>query len=373
MNVFHLIDSLHIGGSESLTATLATAFTIRGHRNLVCGLGQDGPLRNRLDEQEIPTLNLDCPTGIQPRAMLRIGQLVRTHHSTGILTHHFRQLVHALPAATLLRRPLVHVEHDYHSYEKRPDIIRKMGLMAPLVHRFVFVSEIIKKWFVERLPQMAPKALAIPNGVDTSRFHPNPAVRASHRSRLQLEDNDFLIGSCARLEPVKGLDLLIQAIALLPAHLHGSGRLQLLLVGDGSQRAPLERLAAELGVGGRVHFVGMADNVQDWLNACDAYALTSQNEGLPLSLMEAMASGLPVVAVDVGSVARVVDARVGALVRERDAEAVAEALGRLTKNRAVAASLGVEAMHRIRQRYSWDHMVDQYLAALDVKKAEELQ
>lgn len=364
MKILQVIDSLRIGGSESLAASLAEQFSKRGVESHICAMGVDGPLRERLDQAGIAATFLGAPQGIKPRAMLSLGQLVLKHHCDVILTHHFRQLIHAVPAATLLRRRLVHVEHDYHSYEQRPDILRHFALLAPFVHKFVFVSDEIRDWFAQRLPKAATKCVSIPNGIDTDRFMRHEEARISLRNRLGAQENTVIVGTCARLEPIKDLGLLIQGFSLMVKALTQTGQdAKLVLVGDGSQRLHLEQLAKTLGVADKCHFAGMVNDVHNWLSAFDIYAITSIDEGLPLSVMEALSANLPVVSVNVGSLSSIVDDTVGALLDTRHHEKLGSSLAELCLNQAKLHALGAQARIKIVGKYSITAMVDAYLAA----------
>lgn len=369
MKVLQVIDSLSLGGSESLAATLAEQVSRRGVGCHICGLGADGPLRNRLKSAGIGFSHLDARSGVKPSAMFALMRLVWRESTNIILTHHFRQLVHATPAAFLLRRRLVHVEHDFHSYVDRPDILKRFAQLAPIVHRFVFVSEPIRALFADRLPRLAGKSVAIPNGVDTDRFQPAPESRGRIRELVGAEPDDFLVGTCARLEPIKDIPLLLEGFARLSQRINDAGRTaRLVLVGDGSQRQELEKQAATLGICDRCHFAGAVDNVHDWLSGMDAYAITSIDEGLPLSVMEAMSCKLPVVAVNVGSLANIVDDQVGFLLKSRSPDDLGDRLVTLAEATALSKRLGEAARSKVVKAYSVNSMVESYLGIMGLSK-----
>lgn len=372
MKVLHVLDSLRVGGSESLAASLAGAFRETGVDGLVCGLGEDGPLRGRLDFLGVPSLSLGMPLNVRPKAMARLGWLMYAERCNAVITHHFRQLVHAVPGATLLRRRLVHVEHDHHSHENSPRILAHFRRLAPLVSRFVFVSEAIRDWYVKRVPELGGKALAIPNGVDTARFSRNDTARLRVRTLIQAGPEDFVVGTCARLEPVKDLELLLRGFALLLQREREQGRAaRLVLVGAGSLLDSLRSLAARLGIADVTHFAGVVDDVPGWLSGLDAYAVTSLNEGLPLSVMEAMSCHLPVLATNVGSMERLVDSQVGLLLHGRDPGELADGLGLLASRPFLRSALGQKARERIVQTHSLHAMVRHYLLALGINQVNE--
>ena len=156
------------------------------------------------------------------------------------------------------------------------------------------------------------------NGVDTARFVPGD--RGAARARLGLPCNGAIVGVAARLEMVKGVDVAIRALAALqcPA--------LLAIAGTGSQQAALAHLAAECGVADRVAFLGHVDAMPDFYAAINVLCLSSRSEGLPLSLLEAQACGIPVVASKVGGVAAAVCPLSGRLVASEDSAGFASAI-----------------------------------------------
>jgi glycosyltransferase involved in cell wall biosynthesis len=155
-----------------------------------------------------------------------------------------------------------------------------------------------------------------------------------------------VVGSAARLEDQKHLELLVDALRRVPtAHL--------VLVGDGSRRDDLERRAAERGVADRVRFVGWVDDARPHIGGFDVFALPSRAESFPLSIVEAMLQGIPVVASDVGSVGdAVIDGVTGLLVPPGDGEALGEALERLLTDEALASRLARAAQRRAQVRFT---------------------
>ena len=179
------------------------------------------------------------------------------------------------------------------------------------------------------------KIKVVANGVDR-RFQ--PADRRVMRERLGLPDGEFIVLFVGLLVPVKGVDLLVGALAELvdPKPL-------CLLIGDGPERPELERQAAELGVGERLRFVGCrsSDEIPTWMGAADILVLPSRSEGRPNVVLEAQACGLPVVATRVGGTPELVcDGKTGLLVESEDVAGLADALQRLRIDRGLREALG---------------------------------
>jgi glycosyltransferase involved in cell wall biosynthesis len=196
--------------------------------------------------------------------------------------------------------------------------------------------------------QLADEGLAsdrvrvIPNGLDLERFHAK--VHGPIESMITV----------ANLRPEKSHDVLLDAFARCESR----RRLRLRIVGDGPCRPALERQARELGLGRRVEFLGHREDIADLLALSDLCILPSRSEAFPNSALEAMATGLPLIASAVGGLLDLVeDGRNGLLVPARDAAALASAIDRLVAQPTLAASLGESARRHVRDRYSFDRMV----------------
>ena len=194
--------------------------------------------------------------------------------------------------------------------------------------------------------------LMIPNGVDTERFQPAGETAAAGPLHL------VFVG---RLVRQKGLDVLLEALSRLPAALD----YRLTIVGDGPLRAELADRAAAPGLSGRVAFAGWTarEAMPGLLRRADLFVFPSRDEGMPNAVLEAMASGLPVVATRIsGNEELVIDGRTGCLVPPDDAAALAEALARLVADRALCRRMGAAGRERVVREYSWQSVAERYAA-----------
>jgi glycosyltransferase involved in cell wall biosynthesis len=202
-------------------------------------------------------------------------------------------------------------------------------LVGPLTTATICVSELERSSGLAARTCVAERTVVIPNAVDV---HGAPRARST-RSRP-------LLVAVGRLRPPKDFETLLRALALLPADAFDAA-----IVGDGPQRAELEALRTQLGLEDRVRLEGDRRDVPAVLADADAFVLSSRSEGLPVSVLEAMAAGLPVVASAVGGVGElVVDGETGMLVPPADAEALAAALATIVADPALRRRLG-EAGH----------------------------
>jgi glycosyltransferase involved in cell wall biosynthesis len=199
----------------------------------------------------------------------------------------------------------------------------------------------------------------IPNGIDPERYG-TTANRAALRARLGLDANRDYVIHVARMHPVKDHPTLLHAFAQV-ATTHAN--VDLLLAGDGPGRDDLEALAARLGISARVRFLGVRQDVPDLLNAADIFTLPSISEAASLTLLEAMAAGLPAVVTDVGGNGEIVRAGVdGLLVPRGDASALAQAFRRLLDDPSERTRMGRSGQERVRSDYRLDNTIDAYMS-----------
>jgi len=192
-------------------------------------------------------------------------------------------------------------------------------MTCSLADRVVCVSPKVADFVVEQIGVPRDKIVVIPNGVDLTDFCHLPEKHAA-RTALGLPADRLVLGTVSRLQPVKRLDMLLRALVWL-------GRAHTVIVGYGPEEHRLKMLAEQLGLQERVHFVGHQRDVRPWLAAMDVFVLSSDWEGMPNAVLEAMACGLPVVATSVGGTPDVVvDGGTGLLVPRRDPLSLAEAL-----------------------------------------------
>src|SRR5262245_3463048 len=195
------------------------------------------------------------------------------------------------------------------------------------------------------------------NGIDPARFA-RPAGGEALRAELGIPAAARVVGSVGLLNDAKGHDILVDALARLPQDVH------LLIVGHGEREAPLREQAERLGLAGRVHLAGWRDDVSAAHDAMDVFALPSRWEGLPYSLLEAMAAGLPCVASDVNGSRDILATPVpsGLLVPREDAPALAAVLGRVLQDAELRRTLAQAGPRRVAEEFTLERMLDRTLA-----------
>ena len=247
-----------------------------------------------------------------------------------------------------------------------PSIVRTRHISSPLprnaatrwlygkASRIVTTGEKLRLQVIEETGVEAARVVSIPTGIDLEHYTPGDRVRA--RVSVGLPANVPIVGIVATLRSWKGHRHLLDAFTLM-----ARPDLLLVVVGDGPVRAATERQAAQLGIAGRVRFVGNQKDVAPWLRSFDLFCLPSYaNEGVPQAIAQAMACALPVVTTPVGSIEELItDGRTGLLVPPADPAALARALLCLLDDPARALSLGTAALEHARARLGEEVMVAQ--------------
>jgi glycosyltransferase involved in cell wall biosynthesis len=334
LRVAHLAGGLEMGGLERLLVELAR----HSPRAEVClhffSLSTTGVLGGEIAACGWPVTPLKKNRGLWPSLIPRLASLFRRGRFDLIHTHDPRSLIYGGPAARLARVPgLVHTWHG-RNLQAAPRELYLVRWLSRLTQRLVAVSHEAANYL--RQQGIVPDRLCVVvNGIALERF--------PYRGPCQ----DGPLVTVARLSPEKDLDTLLKALALLRPDYPA---LHLDIAGDGPCREHLQRLAAALGLANAVRFHGLVRDVASFLARGRLFVLPSLTEGMSLTLLEAMATGLPVVATSVGGNPEVVlDGQTGLLVPARQPEALAQALRRLLREPERLLQLGAAGRRHVEQ------------------------
>jgi sugar transferase (PEP-CTERM/EpsH1 system associated) len=349
---------MDFGGLERVVLDLIREGQKRGQRVTVVCLERPGVLAPQV---EALGASLHCvhkrPGLVRVSAMRRLKVRFREIRPEVVHTHQIGALLYAGPAARAGGIPLVvHTEHGKHYAERRRN--RWLGKLAGhFAARFFCVSEDIATEV--RACGIVPdrKVVVVSNGIDTARFRARRDPQAL-RASLGIPPGAPVVGTIGRLCEVKTQDVLLRAFVGLRKQVP---EVRLVLVGDGPLMGELRGLAANLGLEPCVSFVGYQAQPERFLDLMDVFALTSRSEGMPLSVLEAWAAGVPVVASRVGGLPELIeDGRNGLLFPAGDEAALVEALRRLIVHAPLARQLGETGRLEVEARFSLDRMADDY-------------
>lgn len=354
--------SLHMGGAEVLAAGLARALSDRYRFVFACldGLGSIG---ERLRAEGFPVEVIDRKDGIDFKCGLRLSTFLRKHGVDAIHAHQFTPFFQSLIARLAYPAPsVVFTEHGRQYPDTRSaKRVAFNRILSRNNDRIVAVGEAVRQALIANEGFAPARVEVIRNGVDIASFaavRSDVALRRSVRHEFALRHDEYAIVQVARLNPLKDHATAIRSLANLrrrgvPA--------RLILVGDGQERAQLEAAAWEAGCERHVSFPGERTDVARILSAADAFLLSSISEGIPLTLIEAMAAGVPVVATQVGGVDEViVDGESGLLVAAQDDKQLARQLQRLHGDSDLRRQLVLTGFERAKSLFSLQRMHAEY-------------
>ncbi|HEU4391214.1 MAG TPA: glycosyltransferase [Blastocatellia bacterium] len=396
VRVVRIIDRLNVGGPTKHVTWLTAGLGRRGYQTtLVTGTvppGEGDMSYFARKEGVAPIVIDEMSRELSPRDLLVIGRLVRlfwkvrpqiihTHKAKAGAVGRTAALVYKwlTPSALLLRpRPckVIHTYHGhvFHSYfgktKTRMFLTIERILARFCTDRIITVSdqqrrEIHERFKVGRRARAREQFRVVPLGIDLEETSPKSG---GLRCELGISDDAFVIGAVGRLCEVKNYAMLLRATAKLLSDRSDARSVHLIIVGDGHLRSDLENLAGELGIRNSVSFTGLRDDAPSLYGDFDLVALTSLNEGTPLTLIEGMTCGRPVVATAVGGVVDLLGARQseadgfqiwehGATCRSEDADAFARAMRHLIDRPDLRSEMGARARTWSTEHYSKERLV----------------
>jgi L-malate glycosyltransferase len=356
-SVLHVVLTLCPGGAERLVIDLARA----QHREMavaICCLDEPGVWASQLTSAGIQVEALHRKPGFHPSLGRRIADVARRHKANVIHSHQYSALVYGA-IAQWYPPGFRHVatEHGRRADEKRTWKRRIANtVLTRMPHAIVAVSDRLRHdLIVDGYP--AGRVSVIHNGVT-----PGPPVargdRAAARQRLGVPLGVPVIGTVARLDPVKDLRTLLRAFAIVRQRVPDA---RLAIVGDGPERGALTREAAALDLGESVVWAGMRDDARELLVGFDIFVNSSLSEGVSVTVLEAMAAKLPVVATRVGGTPEVVvDPETGTLVPSQDPESMAQAIVKLAGDQVRCDVAGRAGQARVASAFGFDRMMSRY-------------
>ncbi|WP_369018020.1 glycosyltransferase [Thermatribacter velox] len=363
MKVLFLITGLSFGGAETQLVRLATRLKERGWEVKVVTLLSPKAYVEELEEAGISVFSLDIKSKMpNPRPLWHLVRLIckwrpRIVHSHMIHANIFARIAQIFAPVPVLISSARNIDERGRkgSGRLRTFLYR---ITDPLCDLTTQVSRVGLERYIQIGAVSRYKIRYIPNGVDTERFHPDLEIRARVRKVFGF-DNDFVWIAVGRFDPQKNYASLFQAFTQV---LKRRPDARLLIAGDGPLRPSMEVLAEELGIAERVSFLGIRRDVPELMNASDAYVMSSAWEGMPNVLLEAHATGLPIVATDVGGNGEIVlDGVTGFLVPPGEPDSLAQAMMRLMNLPPEEQSrMGELGRQHIVENFDMERVVDKW-------------
>ena len=361
--IAHVVYRFDVGGLENGVANLVNRLPAARFRHAVIALTEVTDFRRRIQRADVEFVALGKGAGHGIKLAPQLYRLFRRLRPSIVHTRNLAALEATLPAA-LARVPVrLHGEHgwdvsDPGGENRKNRLIRR--LYRPFVTHYVALSADLERYLRQRVGVPAARVSQIYNGVDTARFVP-PPVRSAIEG-CPFAGGDWLVGTVGRLAAVKNQAALVRAVARACAQdSEAAARMRLVIVGDGPQRGEVEDALRASGVADRVWLAGARDDVAAILRGLDCFVLPSIAEGVSNTILEAMASGLPVVATGVGGNPELIDEGVsGRLVPAGDDDALAAVLLDCMRDGPRAQRLGRAARLTVERRFSLDRMAADY-------------
>jgi glycosyltransferase involved in cell wall biosynthesis len=359
-----VVHTFDVGGMERFVCHLADRLDRRRWSPVIVCLSRNGTAAKWISRDDVPVVEVGGRGGFDFRAWKRFARILQNERVGLIQSHNWGTLVETEVARRWAGVPC-------HVHSERGTVMGgtngKTGIrqwMRALSMRWtlnrcdatIAVAESVRER-VDRITGFpASQIQVLPNGVDPPPCTEPAKSRAEIRARLGVDENALLIGSVGRLVTVKNFGSLVQAAAAL---IHEGRNVHLALVGDGPQEQALSQAIAASQCSQRIHLAGAQGNVGDWLSAFDIYVNCSLSEGMSQSVLEAMASGLPLVVTDAGD-NRILAEGCGLVVPIDDAAELTAGLRKLCGAEGPRLQFGQAALERHRQYYSIETMIGRY-------------
>lgn len=362
-----MIGSFGVGGGERVALDLASGQQREGVEVLALSLEEPpgGAMAAEYGARGVEIVRVHkkargALSGVDPSLWWRLSTEFVRRGINIVHTHNPLPLIYGAPASFFARAGCVHTKHGANAMPAKRRVLARAA--ARFCDAYVAVSQTTAQQAARDRDVAAGKLLTIENGIDLSRFAPSAEARAAARAALGLPADAFVVGTVGRLVREKNQAALVRAMAPLL-----SPALRLVIAGDGEERAKVADAVAALGDRARfVSLLGARGDTPIVYAALDLFALSSDSEGLPLVIIEAMASALPVVSTAVGGIpAAVVEGVTGTLVPAGDVGALSARIGDLAASPALGVRWGTEGRRRALSRYSAERMVDDYFAVYE--------
>jgi L-malate glycosyltransferase len=356
LRVMHVVYALQPGGMEHGVVKLVNGLEKGRVRSSVCSTKPAGELKHLL-APSVRLFELHRRDGNDPKLVWTLFRLFAAERPDVVHTHAWGTLFEGLVAARLARVPVfIHGEHGTLQLRPHQRWLQRRGWAA--ADHVLSVSSRLADRIAHETDFPRDRIRVIRNGVDLSRF--GQTDRTLARKALGVPLDARVLVTVGRLVPVKDHVNLLEAMALLRRD--GLDAV-LLIAGDGPLRSSLQTRADALGLADHVRFLGHRSDVEVVLGCADAFVLPSASEGLSNTILEAMASGLPVVATRVGGADEmVIDGRTGHLVPPQLPPALADALSGVLKDAATRREMGAAGRARSEAEFSLESMVRRYEA-----------
>ena len=368
--IVHIIYSLGTGGLENGLVNIINRSPVGRYRHVIVCLTDATDFANRITAPDVEVIQLHKKPGHDWKLYFRLLKVLFSLNPDIVHTRNLTSLEMQILTLLLPGVKRVHGEHgrdvnDLDGTNKKYNYLRK--LLRFFIHRYITVSKDLEHWLKETIKVPEPKVRQIYNGVDSEKFHPNQALRRQLTPGGFLSNDSIVVGTVGRIAEVKNQKLLVDGVkCLVQARPELRENLRLVLVGDGPLYDSLQAYISEVGISDLVWMAGDRDDIPELMQLMDIFVLPSLAEGISNTVLEAMATGLPVIATNVGGNPELInDGENGRLITVGDGQSLASAMGDLIDDSDVRNQMGQNGLHRVRSTFNWPKTVNEYLSVYD--------
>lgn len=368
--VLHVFYRFDVGGLENGVVNLINHLPVERYRHAILALTEVTDFRQRIRRDDVEYISLKKPPGHLFRLYPRLWRIFRELRPAIVHSRNIAALEVTVPAWVAGVPVRIHGEHGYDvgdldGSNRKYQWVRRA--YDPFVSRYIALSQDLARYLTDRVGVAQDKIAQIYNGVDTERFHPAVPPAPTFQDGPFGSPEHWLVGTVGRMQTVKNQTLLarafIRALDLAPGL---RDRLRLVMIGDGPLRAEAQALLDAAGVAELAWLPGERHDIPDLLRGLDTFVLPSIAEGISNTILEAMASGLPVIATAVGGNPELVREGVtGTLVPSGDIDAMANAIIIQAENSEQSRAAGRAGRAEVESRFSMAAMVDAYSKLYD--------
>ncbi len=357
-NILHAIDTGGPGGAETVFLNLATGLDNSEYRSIAAIKGDDW-LAGQLRARGMEPLFIDSKGAFNLKYLWQIIKIIKKHNIDIIQSHLFGSNVYCSLAGLICRIPVISVFHGNVDVDPEDKLVKiKFKIILAGSKKLVFVSDHLKKFITEQYRLPTTKCTTIHNGVALDKF--NQQTSRELKKELGIPDNDILIGAVGNIRKAKAYDILIKAAALLTK---SSPHYKFVITGQGSNslEQELQQLVTELDLQNHVFFLGFQSDTPRILRNLDIFVQSSSSEGFSISIVEAMASKLPIVATRSGGPEEILTHDQNAIMVETgNPEKIATAIESLVEDAVLRKRLSQNAFEHAHETFSIEAMLSKY-------------
>lgn len=361
-HILHLTASLQ-GGAAQHVLHLSLGLLTKGHKTTIVAPNDNPGFVEQLQTLGIQFKEVDVTTTFSRRTVLALRELMRSKEYTHIHLHGHRAaaVVRFSSIGMKLEVPLIYTVHGYHPTHYKESITKQLAnsvewLLESKIKQFICVSESTKAELIQAVPKIQKRCTVIHNGIPLLNLSEEERVTFRHqfREKYQIPTDAVVVGTVARLQWQKSVHRLLQAFGLIQSKYPD---MHLVLVGTGPEREALQELSLELKCDKRIHFLGSVDNPRPVYCMMDLFVLPSLWEGLPLTVLEAWDSRIPVIATDVSGSRDVIEDEVTGFIATNTAMGIAQKIEHAWKEKERFPKIVSEAKNSLHSEYSVEQMV----------------